>query len=340
MHAPKVTVIMPVHNGELYLRDAVQSILTQTFGDFELLVIDDGSSDGTAGIIAALGDKRVVPIANERNLGLISTLNLGLSVARGEYVARMDCDDMSLPRRLEKQVALMDARPNVGACGTWIRKVGAVKPKTCRYHQSSSLLACGLLFDPTLAHPTVMLRRSVFQDNGLQYDHAFRHAEDYDLWVRAARFCQFANVPEVLLNYRIHPWQVSQLNSLEQADTAGRVRRVLLGELGLAPGAGEFEIHQRISTCSVAGGDFFRRADDWLCSVYEANRQYHVYPEPELALVLAERLVTLLKKALEQGLFPDMHMIRPRLFRVSGLDWSAVVRFLLRSRRGVEVGDA
>ncbi|MDD2851997.1 MAG: glycosyltransferase [Desulfuromonadaceae bacterium] len=338
--SPRVTVLMPVYNGGEYLRAAIDSILVQTFRDFELLIINDGSTDQSVGIIRSFSDSRIRLVENDGNLGLISTLNNGLRLARGEYVARMDCDDLSRPRRLEKQVALLDANPAMGVCGSWVRKFGVVTDKVCRYHTDSGLLACGLIFDPVLAHPTVMLCRRIFLDQGLEYDPEYRHAEDYNLWVRAARLCEFGNIPEVLLDYRVHTSQVSQVNNPEQRANAGRVRCSLLAELGLDPSKEEFDIHQRISTSTVSGCEYlFRHSDDWLCRIWEANRDTQRYCESELSLVLAERLVTLLKKMLENRVALEFRMFRPRLLNITGIGWVGIGRFILQSIRG-EAGRA
>jgi glycosyltransferase involved in cell wall biosynthesis len=335
MSPPKVSVLMPVFNGERYLRDAVASILGQTFQDFELLIINDGSRDGSREIIESLQDSRVVPVDNGENLGLIATLNKGLNLARGDYIARMDCDDLSRPERLEKQVAFLDAHPDVALCGTWIRKFGIRRDKVCRYHTDPLLLACGLLFDSVLAHPTVMLRKRMFTDNGLFYDVAYKHAEDYELWVRASKRHRLGTVAEVLLDYRVHPAQISSAFNADQLESAGRVRLSLLKDIGLVPDAEQFEIHQRLGNYLVNGDrHFFEKADEWLCTLKDANDRCKVYPEPYFSAVLTERLVTLLKKMLEQKVLPKGMVLAPRLFRKTGLGWGFVARFFSQSQRG------
>jgi glycosyltransferase involved in cell wall biosynthesis len=319
---------MPVYNGESFFREAVQSILGQTFTDFELLVINDGSSDRSVEIMDSYHDPRIRLVHNERNLGLIATLNKGLDLARGEYIARMDCDDLSHPKRLEKQVAFLEAHADVSLCGTWIRKFGIGKDKICRYHTDPLLLVCGLFFDSVLAHPTVMFRKSMFVEIGLTYDVAYRHAEDYELWVRASKFHKLGTIAEVLLDYRIHPAQVSSEFNAGQRESAGRVRLSLLHNLGLEPEAVQFEIHQRIGNYLVNGDrHFFEKADEWLCILKDANDRCKVYPEPHFSAVLTERLVTLLKKMLEQKVFPKRLVVAPRLFRKTGMGWGFVARF-------------
>src|SRR5437870_2690752 len=127
MATPAVTVLMPVYNGARFLAGAMESVLGQTFGDFELLAINDGSSDQTAEILASSRDPRVRIVENGRNLDLIASLNKGLDLARGDYVARMDQDDLALPKRLEKQVHFLSASPRTGLCGTWFRTFGGTR---------------------------------------------------------------------------------------------------------------------------------------------------------------------------------------------------------------------
>jgi glycosyltransferase involved in cell wall biosynthesis len=122
--SPYVTVLMPVYNTEMYLKEAIDSILNQTFRDFEFIVINDGSTDSTSDIIESYSDPRIIYLQNEKNLGVATSLNKGLSIAKGTYIARMDGDDVSRCDRLEKQVAFMDANPEIGVCGTWLETIG------------------------------------------------------------------------------------------------------------------------------------------------------------------------------------------------------------------------
>lgn len=201
--SPKVTVLMPVHNGEKYLREAVDSILGQTFRDFEYIVVDDASTDRSYEIARSYTDPRVVLVRNERNLGLTVSLNRGLELARGEYVARMDCDDVSLPERLERQVAFMDAHPDVGACSTWsldIDHAGNVIGR--RELPVGEELNNFYWRRSPLIHPAAMFRFD--REDGPRYDPACRYAQDYDLWFRIRVRRRLANLPEHLLLYRVH----------------------------------------------------------------------------------------------------------------------------------------
>ncbi len=207
LQPPRVSVLLPVWNGEAFLRQAMESILRQTFSSFELIVIDDGSTDRTAAMAEELasGDHRV-RVLRRPHEGLSATLNAGIADARGEYVARMDADDISVPDRLQKQVAYLDAHPACVAAGAWIevvdeaaRHIGLKTFVTTHDEISAALLRC---VSP-MAHPTVVARRDVLRDAG-GYDTRRYPSEDLDLWFRLAENGELANLGEVLLQHRRH----------------------------------------------------------------------------------------------------------------------------------------
>ena len=203
--AAKVSVLMSVYNGERYLREAVESILNQTFTDFEFIIIEDGSTDATPRILRSYSDSRIVLVDNQENLGLTRSLNEGLVLAQGEYVARMDADDISLPHRLEKQVAFLERHPKVGIVGSACQVVDASGRRQGLNHAPTRDLQIrwvSLLNNP-FWHPTVIMRRDVLLRNGLSYDEAFQTAQDYDLWTRMLKCTYGANLIEPLVRYRL-----------------------------------------------------------------------------------------------------------------------------------------
>ena len=157
--APSVTVLMPVYNGAAFLSEALESMFCQSLQDFELLVIDDGSTDATATILAACSDSRLRVVRNQLNLGLVATLNKGLDIARGELVARMDADDVALPARLESQMQFLSRHPEIGICGTWFRELRDGKATLVRPPCTHDDLSAHLFFYSPFAHPSVMLRK-------------------------------------------------------------------------------------------------------------------------------------------------------------------------------------
>jgi glycosyltransferase involved in cell wall biosynthesis len=265
MKEPTITVLMPVFNGEKYLSPAIDSILDQSYTDFELLIIDDGSTDSSAAICREYRDPRIRLVANERNLGLIATLNRGLDLARGKYIARMDCDDISLPGRFERQFRFMEQNADIGVCGAWFEKIFHGGSETVRTPAEDNLIRFFLVFDNAFNHSTVFLRRSVLEEHGLRYDPAYQYAEDYEFWVRCSCYTRLANIPEVLVHYRFHPENTCHRYSVEQNATADRIRYLQLEQLGLIPDDEELKIHCALLKFGFSGNyDRLKRAGVWL----------------------------------------------------------------------------
>lgn len=200
-----ISVVMSVYNGEPYLSEAIESILQQTYSDFEFVIINDGSTDNSLSIIKSFQEKdeRIVLVSRE-NKGLIASLNEGIELAKGKYIARMDADDISLSTRFEQQVDFMEKNEAVVVCGTWIEQIyiDGRKPKLTKYYTSSKDIKTQLLFSCPFAHPSVFIRKSVLTENSLCYNKEFIHAEDYYLWTELSRFGEFANLDKTLLKYR------------------------------------------------------------------------------------------------------------------------------------------
>ena len=231
---PLVTVLMPVYNGKKYLEEVIKSILNQTFRDFEFLIIDDGSTDNSVEIMGLFNDARIRIERNKTNLGLIKTLNKGFGLSKGKYIARMDCDDISLPKRLSVQVNFMEKHPEIGVCGSWIKVIG-LKKFINKYFQKHEELKANLLFSTSFAHPSVIIRKELIDKYNLEYDEQYKHAEDYELWSRMVGHTNMANINKVLFHYRMHPTSISKKNSSEQVENSNNVRLGLLGKLGLMP---------------------------------------------------------------------------------------------------------
>jgi glycosyltransferase involved in cell wall biosynthesis len=236
---PRVTVLLAVHNGEPYVRDAVESVLDQTHRDFEFVIVDDASTDGTVATIESFGDARIRLFRNERNLGQVPSLNRGLREARGAIVARVDADDVSRPTRLERQLAVLDADPRVGLVGSWMalvdernRRVGALHKTLADY---VDFVYHTLIMRVYVSHPAAMYRREPVLALGC-YDEATGPAEDKDLWRKLALERWDARiVPEELVVYRLHEGQLSQTRAAYQREVDARSQERFL--LEIAPAA-------------------------------------------------------------------------------------------------------
>lgn len=229
---PTVTVLMPVYNCELYIKEAIDSILSQTFSDFELLIIDDASADRTVSIIKSYIDSRIKLIEKPLNTGLINSLNLGLQMAKGIYIARMDGDDISLPNRFAKQVAFLDANQDITVCGSCYTVIGTDTTIQLPEHHDDIKLA--FLKGNCMAHSSIMMRKPLPGEIPLKYDLSRETAEDYDLWVRLAlQGSLLHNLQEVLLFYRMHNSQVSQRQSLKQMNSVLVIKHTVFNCLAL-----------------------------------------------------------------------------------------------------------
>ena len=214
----KVTVLMSVYNGEKYLREAIDSILRQTFKNFEFLIVDDGSTDSSADIVRLSDDPRIRLVQNGENIGLIRSLNKGLKLAKGEYIARMDADDISLPERLEKQVRFLDENIKVGLVSSSINKIDETGKEVGVWKLSSSndIIKQNLLKGLNqFSHPSSMFRKKCIERVG-GYRERFKMAQDYDLWLRVAEEFEVANIEEPLCKYRIRPDSISIKNETHQ----------------------------------------------------------------------------------------------------------------------------
>lgn len=221
---PIISVVLPIFNAEKYVKEAVQSILDQTFINFELIVINDGSTDGSLKILEHFKalDKRVVLISRE-NQGLVKTLNEGVSIARGYWIARMDADDIALSSRFEKQLQWL-IQNNLDICGSWVRLFGPAGKRILKHSQTDAAIKMEMLFGTPFAHPSVIMKKELVKQ--LLYDTAWEKCEDYDLWERATRAgWRMGNVPEVLLLYRQHSAQISNKAFVCQQVLTQKIRR-------------------------------------------------------------------------------------------------------------------
>lgn len=302
---PKISVIMPVYNGEHFVSTAIDSILAQSWTDFELILINDGSTDKSQDIINGYGDARIRIINNEKNVGLSATRNIGLEAALGKYIAWLDCDDVSEPTRLEKQLELMESDPTIGLCGTWVETFGDNNNQLWKYPSSPEFLRCRMLFDDPVATSSVMLRRSVVENGNMRFDLEYPPAEDYDLWERISCHSRIANIPEILTRYRIHGNQTSVIRAEQQKLSVWKVQHRLLGQLGVNVTTEEKVLHLEIGVDWHFSGEKLSvyATKDWLEKLAAANKQTGLFPEQVFMQVLAERWAAICIAATQQGYF-------------------------------------
>lgn len=278
-NAPKVTVFIPVYNAEKYLKECIDSILTQTFTDFELLLIDDGSNDGSAAVIAAIADPRIRYVKNEKNMGIARTRNRGLELARGEYIAFIDSDDICVPQRLEKQVAFLDANPQVGICGGWIQEIypdgTLIKGELRQYPAGDAEIREMMYWNCPLWNPSVTMRKAVIEAHGIRHNTEFISASDFDLFVKIGKVSSMANLPEIMLLYRRHENQITTRRTFEANRNASLLRiGLILDEIKKHVPGIAYDPVQGVVLAKLTNADYFeriRRVDEYLAQLGQAN---------------------------------------------------------------------
>jgi glycosyltransferase involved in cell wall biosynthesis len=295
--SPLLSVVMPVYNQGNFLRHSLNSLMRQTFDDYELILIDDGSSDETEQILKEYdSDVRLKVHRFVQNQGIVACLNYGIAIARGEYIARMDGDDVALPERFATQIIFLQEHSFLAACGSFVDTIdvtGQVLGRGWVHFVHPGQIKFMLLFGCPICHPSVMLRKSVLQQHDLKYDPRYPHGQDYDLWYRLSKVGLLANVPQVLLQYRMHPQQVSSVGVDHQKRTSMAVLHAQLHDLGIAPTHDELETHLQMSHFHFKEKKPLdpTRFIQWITKIRNANSHLKVYDE-SLVAMNAESLIT------------------------------------------------
>lgn len=319
---------MPVYNGENYLHEAIESILNQTYKDIEFLIINDGSTDRSVEIIESYTDPRIRLVNNDKNFKLVATLNRGLELSSGEYVARMDQDDISLPLRLEKQVAFMDSNPEVGVCGTWIKTIGTVRSQIWRYETVPDVINCSMIFNSAVAHPSVMMRKALFEKYDLKYDDNYPHAEDLQLWQRASLLFPFVNLNEILVLYRLSTQRASHVNSVAQMEIHRQICSEAIEHLHITPNPSELNIHCRLSMHDYDNDrNFLELTERWLLKLQDANRKANRYPHTAFNKVLGIKWYDVCLNTSNLSLWPMRKFSTSPLGRLAGLNYFQKISF-------------
>lgn len=277
---PLISVLMPVYNGEKYLREAIESILNQTYQNFEFIIINDGSVDATESIILSFSDNRIRYIKNEINLGLIQTLNNGFASAIGKYVARMDADDISLPNRLKHQLEFMLLNPEVGVCGCDYNQFsGSVKKHHSAFYQHDEILGY-MLFNSSVIHPSLLIKKVVLQNFTPIFDSNYKHAEDFELWAKLVFKTKFSAIQSTEFEYRLHKGQVTTVHKTEQINSANKVRKTILQKAGFIFSENELAIH-----CKIGSSQLFtsivelQNVENWLKNILAQNQTLKIIDE-------------------------------------------------------------
>jgi len=235
MPQPLVTVLMPVYNTEKYVAESIESVLNQTFGDFEFLIIDDGSTDKSLEVIKSYDDKRIRVVKNEENIKLIATLNKGIDLSEGKYICRIDADDINVLNRLEKQFNIMESHPEYAACSSWIENFydDGRENFIVKYEELHNSIRIKTLYQNHFCHPSSFIRKDFINKNNARFDKRFIHSEDYFFFVKLSEIGTLYNIQEVLVKVRKHGTNVSVLNSQIQNKNSILVIAYQLNKIGI-----------------------------------------------------------------------------------------------------------
>jgi len=286
-----ISVIMSNFNTpEEYLREAIESVLNQSYDNFEFVIIDDCSTDDSLEIIKTYKNERIVILENEKNLGITKSLNRGLRIAKGEFVARMDADDICLPDRFEKQVEYLKSNPEVVVCGTGVELFGdgadAHNEKiVCKTIPQKDDFQINLLFGnhTNIIHPTAMFNRETLVSNNIEYDERYIYAQDYRMWVSCSSVGECANVPQVLLKYRVHKKAVSTHKKDIQNQCAKNIMNEQLSWLDLSLPNDWETIHWGFLDGRKPYNIEYK---NWLRKIISQNKKNKVYNQEKLEKTL------------------------------------------------------
>lgn len=229
----KLAVLMPTYNCAAYLKESIDSILNQTFSDFDFYIYDDCSTDNSAEIIRSYSDNRIFYIKNDSNLGIAKTLNLGLEelLSKYEFIARMDADDWAFPERFQKQMGFLDKNQHVMLCGTqgfWLKNISETPTSGWQYPTQNKYIQLYLLFTASFGHSSVILRSHFFSSNNLKYNEQIETCEDWDLWIKVSKIGETRNLPDFMMKYRII--STSNHRSLENKKLHLKERSVIISD--------------------------------------------------------------------------------------------------------------
>lgn len=300
-----ISVVMPVYNVEIsMLQEAVNSILSQTFQDFEFIIIDDASTDNVYRYLKQIKDERIKLIRNSEHLGITKSLNIGFREAKGKYIARMDSDDIALSTRFEKQFVFMESHQDVIVCGTNVEFIGARSGTSkCRIIDMDSYRIRLLFSNPGPYHPTAFFNRELLRCHHIVYDEKLEYAQDYGLWVKISRHGKMFILEDVLLQYRIHSHQISQEKREKQFYCDKITKEQLLRELLGNVTKEELDFHFMYSSGYFKEVKVNNKMLNWYRRLVAANDRVGVYDKKKFRFIVFNSIV---KRIIYQSFEPDM----------------------------------
>lgn len=330
MKKPKVSVIMAVFNGEKYLTESINSILKQTYSDFEFIIIDDSSTDQSQTIIKSFRDQRIRFFKNQTNRGLPYSLNRGIKISQGTYLVRMDQDDISFPKRIEAQVRFMNVNPDIAISGTAVvTTVGKCKEVHKRLSNYEEIKGT-LLFHNVLAHSSVIIRKEAIIRAKLLYDPTAKNAEDYEFWTRCCWKVKMTNLATPLIFYRRHLDQMVSQPEIESVKTIFRNR--MLKRFIDNPTKKEVKLHSRIAGgITVIDWKEIIIIENWLRKILFVNNSKQLVEKRAMLTVLESQWFNICAKSARLGFGVFYRYITFPITRLAPKKWSHIFILIIKT---------
>jgi len=289
-----VSVIIPLYNREDYIGEAIDSLLSQTYENTEIIVVDDCSTDDGLSVVEGYGDTRIKLIKNEKNMGISYTRTRGLKEAKGEYIALLDSDDIAMPNRIEKQAVYLERNSKVGVVGSnRIEFCNGKDIGISKHWLEAEELKVALLLDMPMSNPSLMMRRGVVEE--FSYDSDYIVAEDYEFLYRVSKKWDLANLEEPLIKYRIHSGQITK--NYDENLYLRNIKTRVFNELEISRGDTDRDIYYRGINLEV-GPEELERFTEIILEILLKNKELSIYSD----IILRERLLGRLERIIKRGL--------------------------------------
>lgn len=321
---------MSVYNEEKFLKAAIDSILNQTFSDFEFIIINDASSDTSRDIITSYNDPRIVFIENKENIGLTKSLNIGIKIAKGKYIARMDADDISLPERLQSQYDFMENNQRIDICGTNYRVLDTEEEKILPTDDDDIKIKLFSGINP-IAHPTVMVRGKSLTEKRLFYNEKIKYAQDFEFWTRALPFFNFSNLSTTLLLYRKHSNQITNRKTEDQQNIVANSLLNLLKLLGISASEKEQNLHlSLLQTTFLSSKEEIEASIEWVDVLKKKNMEKNFFSPESFNKELNTKLKYLIKNFLISNRYKGKALLYRKLLKKIGI--KAALKLLIYAK--------
>lgn len=315
-YKPEISIVMPVYNREHYVKGAIDSILNQTFTDFEFIIVNDGSTDNTLQILKSYNDERIKILENDQNRGIVYSRNRGLEAATGKYVGMFDSDDIALPDKFKIQHNFLETNPNFGMVGAWVKFIdenGNITKGKWKLTKPSNYIPSIMLFRNYFVQSTILIRKEAIPEGG--YSAGFDIVEDSKMWFDVSKNYKVANIQDYLVHYRVHSGNISDMGE-KHLTNSKKLFRYIFNTLDIEPTEKELDIHYLIkNNKSITDLNQLLEIEKWLLKISIANFKTKVYDQKILQKVIFNRWSKVCYKAKKLGLKATIKYIKSPIFK-------------------------